>query len=125
MPLINWVLLSIASAVTLYIQVLTYAQLTNKEIIKINLVNIIIFIIAGIFVTYNTYTNINLLRPLASYSLLITIEFILFKDSFVNTIVRGSLCYIIAIFVEIFVGVILILLKLEAIDSNLLFKILL
>ncbi len=126
MSLTNWIILSIATAVTLFIQICIYGEISNKKI-KISICNILLILFCGIVITQNTYHNSSILRACLSFSILLVAELLIFKDGFRNTLVKGALTYIISIFSEVFFDIILIftnVIDLKSIDSNIFLKVL-
>lgn len=122
----NWIFLSLATSITLFIQICTYAAITSSKFKK-SVLNIFFILIGGIIITYNTYSNPGVFRAYVSLSILLTIELLIFRHGIRKTIINGAVTYIIATFFEVFFDIILIvsnIINLESIDKNVFLKIL-
>ncbi len=120
MKLTDSIIFSLGSSVMLFIQLLTYRNLTQNTL-KVSLKLIIALIIAGVLVTYNASVNDTMIRAFISFGILLILELLFYKDSITKTLIYGITCYVIAIFIEIIVDIFLIItnfINLQALDQN-------
>lgn len=120
MKLTDSIIFSLGSSVVLFIQLLTYGNLTQNTL-KASLKLIIALIIAGVLVTYNASVNDTMIRAFISFVILLILELLFYKDSITKTLIYGITCYVIAIFIEIIVDIFLIItnfINLQALDQN-------
>ncbi len=120
MKVTDIIIFIIGSALMLFIQLLTYKQLTKNKT-EISCKMIILSLLGGILVTYNAYINVNALRAYISFGILLILEIILYRDFVTKTIIYGVICYIIATFTEIFFEIFLFatnIIDLKMLDEN-------
>ncbi len=125
MTWINWLLIGIASSAMAVFQTLTYGRLSNEKV-KITLLNVLLFMIGGVIITYNSYSVDTALRAFISYATLLSIEMIIFKDNIYRSISYGTVSYLLVVISEIILDIILLgtkLISLNDIDSNVFIKI--
>ena len=124
----NWTSLIVfwlGTAITIFIQLITYRKILNYYDNKINIKTIILIIIATVIVTYNAHVFDDTMRAFISYILMICLENIIFNDSIRKTISYGTFCYIISVFVEIVFAGVLVgskLIDLQSIDNSIIGK---
>ena len=104
------IIFALGSALTLFVQLLTYNNLTKNKA-KISYKMLLCSLIGGILVTYNAYTNVNALRAYISFGILLILEILIFNDSITKTLIYGIFSYVLAIFTEIFFDIILVITK--------------
>ncbi|MBQ6284888.1 MAG: GHKL domain-containing protein [Bacilli bacterium] len=128
MKIIDWTIISLLSIVAVIIQLFTFKELSEKSKIRIGISSIICIIVDGIIITYNSYTNDSILRAFVSFAIIIVSEQLIFKYNIIKTLTYGIMCYILVVVSEIVLDIILLttkLINLQAIDHNILAKVLL
>lgn len=121
----RYLLLSAISSITLMITLFSYAKISDNYKFKLNIKNIIVLIVSGILITININANTGYSRALIGYLINVTSCYIVFYDDFNATLLKCTLCYILAFIFEIALYIVLIstkMLSLEVIDKNLLVK---
>ncbi len=105
---LDYIYIIFASIITVYIQELAYAKLTNKKGIIINYRNFLILIISGIFVTIITYFDQDISRIVLSFLILVSVNLLIFKDELKVTLYNMLICYILGIFYEIILSMVVL-----------------
>ena len=121
---LDYVIITIASSITVLFVLECYSKLSNNKLLKLNCYNIIIILFAGIFVTLNTYTNFGYIRAIMNFIVLYVSALIIFKDSLSKGLFYTLYCYIIMLIYEILLSCLVqIYFKdISSFDTNVLFK---
>ena len=126
----NWfnvLIFWIGTSFTIYMQLLTYKNLSEsstKNILKF----IGYSLLCGLLVTYNLYNVDSTFRAFISFTAILLTELLLFKDGIIKTISASSIGYILVVVSEIVLDIFLLttkLIDLHDIDSNISIKVIL
>ena len=122
---LDYVIITIASAITILFAIECYSKISRNQLIRINFKILLLILLGGILVTINTYTNVGYSRPFISYIIILIIAWFIFKDELSKTILLFTYCYLIMTFYEIVLSVIIQLRfsDLSVFDKNILLKI--
>ena len=98
--------ITITAIVTTLVELLAYAKLSKKELIRLNLKNILIIVFGGIFIMINTYINESISRTFISFAILLFCALLIYKDNLFKTILYMLLCHIFVMLYEIIYSII-------------------
>lgn len=110
-------ILSITSFLAIWLHVVCYKELSDKEF-KIDIKNLFIFFVFGfLFIVNNYLINIGITKIIISIAMLTIMYRMIFGDSFKDTLVKCTICYGILVLVEIILSVAAILLNVTSVSE--------
>lgn len=110
-------ILSITSVLAIWLHAVCYKELNDKEF-KIDIKNLLIFFVFGfLFIVNNYLINIGITKIIISIAMLTIMYRMIFGDSFKDTLVKCTICYGIAVLVEIILSVAAILLNVTSVSE--------
>ena len=118
-------IIAVTTILNVLIELLAYAKLSKKELLKFNLKNIILIILGGILITINTYINESISRTFITFLILLMCALLIYKDNLFKTILYMLVCHIFLMFYEIVLSIIVSLLgifDLSSFDSSVIIK---
>lgn len=125
MSISDYIILGISSVIVAYLHSLCYKELSNTKL-KINFKTILIFIIFGGLFTVNNYLIEGVTNKIIISIVLLSIMYkFIFRETIKETLIKGMICYSIAVIVELLLSVIamkLNILTIVAFNSNILLK---
>lgn len=122
----NWIIYTFLSIIVIFIQLKTFQKISDKYDQKLTFSNALLVILCSIIITYNTIMNENASRAYISFVLLLILEKIIYQESLTRTLIYGIICYVVAIFSEIIIDILLLvtnIVNLKTLDSNIIMKI--
>lgn len=124
MSSLDYILITIASSITVLFGLECYSKLSTDKLLKLNIRNIIILLLAGIIITINTYTNGGFIRIVMNFTILLFSCLYTFKDNFTKSLFYTLYVYAIMFFYEIVLSIFVNLFfnDLSVFDKNVLFK---
>lgn len=122
MKIINAILSIIAPPIILYIQLLCCKELSNGKNIKFNIKNVIILLLAGLFILLNANINNGILRVCISFIIMMLSIMFTFGYDTLKSIVYTGFIYIFLILYEIILTTILVNFNLIKLSENILVK---
>lgn len=123
MSIIKAILNILSAALTVYLQLVLYAKMSDRKPIKINFKAVLIFIFCGILVYLNTILNTSLSRIVVNYLIILLSALYIYKDSMNKTFVYTTFTYIILTIYEILLALVVVnVLKITNMDKDIIFK---
>lgn len=116
----NWIFLSLATSFMILFQLFSFKEISSNKF-KPSILHVFLILLCGFILTYNTYINVNELRAYISYMIIVFLELFIYKENILKTIVYGTFCYILVVFSEIILDILLLLtniIDLKNIDEN-------
>ena len=89
------------SSLSILINMMSYNKLTGERKIKVTLIKILIIIFSGVLVVINTYNNVNIMRVIITFSILLLCSKVIFRDNLIYTIYNSLVCYILMTLYEL------------------------
>ena len=122
---LDYIIMIIASSVSSFIELNSYNKLSRNIKLKLSFKMTLFIIITGLLLTINIYTNTGYSRPFISFTLMVILAYLVFKDEMSKTIFYTLICYLIMFVFEILLSsIILYYFKdLSTFDENIVLKI--
>lgn len=125
MSTIDYLIIIIASAITVLVEEMSYLMLSRKQKIKLTFYNTIVLLISGIFITINTYMNDNISRIIISFIIILLTALIIFKDKLNDSFFYALICHVLVIVYEIILSIIvlnLVVVNISEFENNVFLK---
>lgn len=118
-------ILGVSAFILASIHTICYKELENNKF-KINIKNILVLLFAGCLLIINNYLiNDGIVKIIISISILTIMYKLVFEEPFKETLLKGIVCYAVAVIVEILVSIFAMLLNvlsIEELNSSILLK---
>lgn len=101
MDVIDYVISVVGIVITLYIQLLYYAKLSNKRLVIGSFKRIFLLIIVVLLTMINTLFNLSFSRLIISFVLVFIVYYLIFKESFIECLIKSVISFLIMFIFEV------------------------
>ena len=104
----GYIIIAVGVLISLIVQILSYSKISEKEIKKIEIKDVIFIDFMVLLFAVNSYMNYSFSRLIISFLLMNITYYYVFRDNIKDCFIRSAIIYIILLLVEVILSVVIV-----------------